>query len=407
MDNVAGKQLTILQFKWNKKTASLLSSEKIDCVIFIDHLSFWMFNKLMNSSDSYRQLVTNYWTNYLQNSTTLYLIKCPAIKPTVQLIDYTGCKLAFTCLWKIIEQDDALHWLSTLGGAFSNLGEANESFAQRAGHNAMKQLLLGSCMGDISVVAKCQLFLAHSEMQLGRMKSATMLVRRVWSSCKRPPLSNLAITEKLEKMCLGIWSRLRYERKRNRPKNQEIELKFVVPKNYSSILIENGASLINEKMLEDVYFDTNDFQLLKKDVWLRKRGDDYELKIAPYNEAHIKETKGMTHYHEVAGINNVTNELSKVIKTRIEDLDVLVNVSAKRQNWELEDFKIVIDEIVDDGWMVGEVELMAGDNDNVIIIKQRIEELTKKLNFKHQPYGKVRHCLKTQNEKAYDTLCKL
>ena len=160
-------------------------------------------------------------------------------------------------------------------------------------------------------------------------------------------------------------------------------------------------------MLEDVYFDTNDFQLLKKDVWLRKRGDDYELKIAPYNEAHTTETKGMTHYQEVAGIINVTNELSKIIKTRIEDLDMLVNVSAKRQNWELEDFKIVIDEIVDDGWTVGEVELMAGDNDNVVIIKQRIEELTKKLNFEHQPYGKVRHCLKTQNEKAYDTLCKL
>jgi len=405
MDNVDGKRLTILHSKWNKKTASLLAAGKFVNVIFLDKLSLWMFNNLMNSSYSYRKFVTNYWTKNHQSSITLNLIQYQ--KLTIQPIDYTGCKLAFTCLWKIVEQDDALHWLSTLGGAFSNLGEANKEFALRAGQNAMKQLLLGSCMGDISVVAKCQLFLAHSEMQLGRMKSATILVRGVWSSCKKPPLNNLAITEKLEKMCLGIWSRLRYERKRNRPQNQEIELKFIVPKNYSSILMENGASLISEKMLEDVYFDTSDFQLLKKDVWLRKRGDDYELKIAPPNEAHSKESKGLTHYQEVTGVKNVTFELSKIIKPNIEDLDVLVNVSAKRQNWELEDFKIVIDTIVSDGWMVGEVELMAGENDNINIIKQRIEDLTKKLNFEPQPYGKVRHCLETQNAKAYNILCEL
>jgi hypothetical protein len=29
-------------------------------------------------------------------------------------------------LWMYIELEDALHWLSTLGGAFSNLGEHNQ-----------------------------------------------------------------------------------------------------------------------------------------------------------------------------------------------------------------------------------------------------------------------------------------
>ena len=29
-------------------------------------------------------------------------------------------------LWEYIELDDALHWLSTLGGAFSNLGEHSQ-----------------------------------------------------------------------------------------------------------------------------------------------------------------------------------------------------------------------------------------------------------------------------------------
>lgn len=46
--------------------------------------------------------------------------------------------------------------------------------------------------------------------------------------------------------------------------NQEIEIKFSVPKNYSAVLLKNGATLINEKILEDGYFDTTeDFHLLK------------------------------------------------------------------------------------------------------------------------------------------------
>ena len=40
--------------------------------------------------------------------------------------DLVGCKL-----WESIEREDALHWLSTLGGAFSNLGEHSLKFVIR------------------------------------------------------------------------------------------------------------------------------------------------------------------------------------------------------------------------------------------------------------------------------------
>ena len=54
----------------------------------------------------------------------------------------------------ITEQDDALHWLSTLGGAFSNLGEHSQQFARRAGANAFKQMLVAADSGDMTVVAR-------------------------------------------------------------------------------------------------------------------------------------------------------------------------------------------------------------------------------------------------------------
>ena len=70
-------------------------------------------------------------------------------------------------------------------------------------------------------------------------------------------------------------------------------------------------------------------------------------------------------------------------------------------------FKIVIVRIVSDGWRVGEVELMAGDKDDINKVKQRIEELTKQFYFEPRSYGKVRHCLKTQNLEAYNILCNI
>ncbi len=38
------------------------------------------------------------------------------------------CDLAQRILWEQIELEDALHWLSTLGGAYSNLGDHSLTF---------------------------------------------------------------------------------------------------------------------------------------------------------------------------------------------------------------------------------------------------------------------------------------
>ena len=57
-------------------------------------------------------------------------------------------------------------------------------------------------------------------------------------------------------------------------------------------------------------------------------------------------------------------------------------------------FKKVIDTIVSEGLMAGEVELMASDKDDIDKVKQKIEELAKKFNFEQRSYGKVQHCLK-------------
>ena len=49
-------------------------------------------------------------------------------EPFKNEIDYKSCNMAFFKVWDQVELEDALHWLSTLGGAYSNLGDHSMDF---------------------------------------------------------------------------------------------------------------------------------------------------------------------------------------------------------------------------------------------------------------------------------------
>ena len=374
------------------------------CQIYTRPDVFWLFSGLLETSDTYRQSAIKYWT--LDNTVKTFLIIYPWI-PASSSLDKTGCSLASSLLWRVIEQEEALHWLSTLGGAFSNLGEASQDFAQRAGHNALKQLVLGSSSGDMSVVAKCQLFIAHSQMQLGRLREAARLVRLVWRLCHSQPLCSLAITEKLLTMCQGVWSRIKYERRRQMVTDQEVEQKFSVPYNYRDILESVGAVKKSEKVINDEYLDTHDFQLMRMDHWLRRRGEKYELKIPPIDKVHQRDGVGLTQYREVEGEEEVQPVIYKLLNMNLEDLTSLVKISAVRETFNFEDFTISVDRIQDDNWSVGEIELMARSDADMQKVKKRIKNMGQKLKFTPQQAGKVTHCLKVQNPEASQILMTL
>ena len=49
-------------------------------------------------------------------------------QPIENDIDYKSCNMAFLKVWSQVELEDALHWMSTLGGAYSNLGDHSTDF---------------------------------------------------------------------------------------------------------------------------------------------------------------------------------------------------------------------------------------------------------------------------------------
>ena len=171
-----------------------------------------LFSHLILSNPAYRLSALQFWTSLpLPTFLNIHLTT-----PTTLYMDHTGCHMAHTLLWEMIELEDALHWLSTLGGAFSNLGEHNPKFAVKAGTNAMKQLMVAMRCGDQTVVSRCWLFIGQSLLHQGQFGQAARVVRFVWRCCHQPPLALLSYTTKLLNMCRGVWARLRHERGRGK-----------------------------------------------------------------------------------------------------------------------------------------------------------------------------------------------
>ncbi|CAB3365411.1 Hypothetical predicted protein [Cloeon dipterum] len=80
------------------------------------------------------------------------------------------------------EVEHAFSWLSTLGGAFSALGDNYGHCAVMAGKISWAQLRLAIRMGDPIMKSRCYLFLAISIAQQGHLKKAKNIVRLVKKS---------------------------------------------------------------------------------------------------------------------------------------------------------------------------------------------------------------------------------
>ena len=75
--------------------------------------------------------------------------------------------------------------LSTLGGGFSCLGEADKESAATAGRIAQRQLLVSSATGDPNLVARCCIYQVYSYCQRGMRSHAIRLLRLTHGFLKR------------------------------------------------------------------------------------------------------------------------------------------------------------------------------------------------------------------------------
>ncbi|XP_023345295.1 uncharacterized protein LOC111714423 isoform X2 [Eurytemora carolleeae] len=307
---------------------------------------------LISKSDIYRRKFCRFWTRRgIRNISPLakrddpnMILKIKLHLPAVRTVDYFGCHISNKLLWEFIELEDALHWLSTLGGAFSNLGEHRQEFAVRAGENAMKQLAVAMKFGDKTVIAKCWLFVAMSSMQQGKYSTSATIIKRVFKQTKAKGMRELAGTAKIVTICRGIWARLVYEANKDQSSSVpmceelEVEFKFQVSSEYTNIMLEKiGAQQIKTSRFTDVYIDRQGLQLLKKDHWLRFRDGKVELKCPVKNIHHLNSNSTYRELKDVRSINEELGiKLPNLSPADLEDLkpgDVL-GKKAKNDNLE-------------------------------------------------------------------------
>ncbi|KAL1424868.1 hypothetical protein MTO96_019732 [Rhipicephalus appendiculatus] len=106
-----------------------------------------------------------------------------------------------------LELENTMAWLSTLGGAFSALGDYCSRFAEAAGQVSVKQLKLALRIGDPVTVCRCHIYLAMSLLQRGYFRSCRRLLRQqYYFATSKEGLRD----PKLVKMCQSVWIRMRY-----------------------------------------------------------------------------------------------------------------------------------------------------------------------------------------------------
>ncbi|XP_031833906.1 uncharacterized protein LOC116427558 [Nomia melanderi] len=124
--------------------------------------------------------------------------------PKKQFLDYKWNDRITQMVLERREVDHAMSWLSTLGGAFSALGEEFQHCAEIAGKISVKQLELAMRLGDPHLVARCKLYAALSLIQQGQLRIPKIIVRNIYK------FSINQNDVRLQNMCHGIWAKLKY-----------------------------------------------------------------------------------------------------------------------------------------------------------------------------------------------------
>jgi predicted adenylyl cyclase CyaB len=182
----------------------------------------------------------------------------------------------------------------------------------------------------------------------------------------------------------------------------EVEKKFQ-PSSELTRLLES-AQFVKEKEFTDIYYDLPDFSYFKKGIRLRKRDDQYELKI---------EKEKMNDYlsgarEEITDNNEILEKIAPNEKN-LEDfvksnLEILCSITTNRKVYKLGEFTIDLD-TTNYGYEMCEIELQVENESQVPDAEQKIIFLAENAGLKVQKQvGKIAECLRVNRPEVYNEL---
>lgn len=103
------------------------------------------------------------------------------------------------------EIENAMSWLSTLGGAYSSLGDKFLYHAKKAEQVSIQQYKLALRLRDPLAVARCKIFFAMSLVQQGYFKQAKQIIRKQY---KYAIMDEGRLDFRLANMCIAVWNKI-------------------------------------------------------------------------------------------------------------------------------------------------------------------------------------------------------
>nr|XP_018909309.1 PREDICTED: uncharacterized protein LOC109038640 [Bemisia tabaci] len=204
--------------KFSECISTTVKVFKIRNTITMDLYQLSYFHYLLGQSFCYRHsTIENFGKDIkLRNHAPLLKVKIKLLisSPSYHVLDYLWCQRLERLCYERQELETAMAWLSTLGGAFSALGDKQEQCAVIAGKISVQQLRNAMRLGDPLTVARCKLYFSLSLIQQRKFRPAKHIIKEQYQLA----IANAEKDFKLVRMCLGIWSKLKYEKKHKKSK---------------------------------------------------------------------------------------------------------------------------------------------------------------------------------------------
>ncbi|MBT5808642.1 CYTH domain-containing protein [Candidatus Uhrbacteria bacterium] len=186
----------------------------------------------------------------------------------------------------------------------------------------------------------------------------------------------------------------------------EVEKKYLLNAEQEKKLIE-GATFLEEKTNEDVYYDTKELALTTSDNWLRSRNGRFELKRRLHKLGH---SLGATAYEEMEDDEQI-REFLKLPGSNSLEVDLLsagytpfVSIIKQRRSYRRGEFMIDLD-ICDFGYQIAEIELMIDDDAMRSEALAKINTLADEMNLDTtRVHGKIIEYLYRYNKPHYKAL---
>ncbi|VDK22083.1 unnamed protein product [Anisakis simplex] len=115
--------------------------------------------------------------DYSFNRKNALIIRTKLDQALCDRIDYRWDERISSIVYRAVQMECHLWILSTLGGAFSAMGDYYSNFAETAGRISVRQLRLAYEYGDPVLISRCKLYIALYLTQKCHFKKAAQIVR--------------------------------------------------------------------------------------------------------------------------------------------------------------------------------------------------------------------------------------